>query len=84
MNQTCEKACCKMMSFFRSLCKIQLAHDGQLKLSMFREGEEQQPICSHTFQGSSKHSLCRLAFCGAVVMMFCSALRCCCGKFRCN
>ena len=60
--------------FFGGIGQYSLGKKYELELSLYPDEESNAPICSHHFDGSSRHNLAKTIALAALVMLFFAVL----------
>ena len=83
-KEAMNKLCCRMGKLFRGItcCEVEKKYD--LSLSLYADSEAQEPECSHTFQGSSRHKLWKLMGLYAAVAIAIALIGSACRLLRCG
>ena len=62
--------CRKLAALGGRLCRYELAHDGELTLSLYADRGAQTPVCTHRLKSHSRHNLfCVLGLLGGVILL---------------
>lgn len=82
MNNTSETMMCKAKKALKSLFGASIEKNYDLTLSLYPDGDTQNPSCSHHFKGSSRHSIVKAVALGGVIAVILSTVGSICSCMR--